>query len=511
MCLTINKGWLYGQPLFPSQRYNTSFAEKLLVNCQHMRLVYLFFLLSIMLLAFCTPFKTLEGRVHPVYLTADSSLFESAGLSYPCVAYYINENLEGGDLQVVELIPRERVVIYIKKPTFLLFNGIWNLVYPNEDLVLKIEDNELKTYAVNSDQRTKEFRILKQFQEFERKLVVPNPIEYDLASILNIEKREKENIINAEKYGRQLYDSLCKTYDASKRFKKHTKNYIQYRYDLNLIWLFRQYKDTLKAHNLYKPKFDEFLSVLNSIKKRQEFNENLQRLLNSIIVEVFPEISISNIRNESDFTKCFDTIAKYFTGVPRDYLLSRIVYQAIKRKIVIPRLYQLKYSKLVKYRNYKRIIRNAKRQNKNEEVIDADNFLYFPDGKTKTTLSTVLKEQKGKVILIDVWASWCGPCLLELPFLDSLKQKYSQEKFVVVSLSVDKEIRRWKNIIIERGLEKVNQYLFVNNWNSAFAKEFEVNTVPRYILVDKMGEIVHYNISSVTDSTVKTILDKLLQ
>ncbi len=95
---------------------------------------------------------------------------------------------------------------------------------------------------------------------------------------------------------------------------------------------------------------------------------------------------------------------------------------------------------------------------------------------------------KGKTLYIDVWATWCGPCLAELPFLDKKQEEYKNKDVVFISISVDDQPEPWKQMVKDRKL-KGQQWYAPKSWQSALALNYRINGIPRFIVIDKNGKI----------------------
>ncbi|MBL7892583.1 MAG: TlpA family protein disulfide reductase [Bacteroidia bacterium] len=123
-----------------------------------------------------------------------------------------------------------------------------------------------------------------------------------------------------------------------------------------------------------------------------------------------------------------------------------------------------------------------------------------------------LSDFKGKVVYVDFWASWCGPCRQQFPFSKELHEKLSdkQKKEVVfLYISIDDNEDAWKNAVKQLQLTG-EQALSPGGWNSPAAKQFQISSIPRYMLIDKKGNIVNPNASRPSDeNTLQDILDLL--
>lgn len=101
-----------------------------------------------------------------------------------------------------------------------------------------------------------------------------------------------------------------------------------------------------------------------------------------------------------------------------------------------------------------------------------------------------LSSLKGKVVLIDFWASWCGPCRKENPHVVNLYSKYRDKGFEIFSVSLDKEKSSWINAIAKDNLTWKNHVSDLKYWKSAAALEYGVSSIPYTVLIDKKGKIV---------------------
>lgn len=115
--------------------------------------------------------------------------------------------------------------------------------------------------------------------------------------------------------------------------------------------------------------------------------------------------------------------------------------------------------------------------------------LKTPDGK-----SIKLSSLKGKVVLIDFWASWCGPCRVEMPNVVAAYNKFKSKGFTVYSVSLDKDMNAWKNAITALNMPWENHVSDLKFWQCEAAVRYGVNGIPATYLLDREGVIVATNL-----------------
>ena len=96
---------------------------------------------------------------------------------------------------------------------------------------------------------------------------------------------------------------------------------------------------------------------------------------------------------------------------------------------------------------------------------------------------------KGKYILIDFWASWCGPCRAEMPNVLKAYNRYKDKRFDVVGVSLDSNRDQWLKAIEEEGIPWI-QVSDLKGWESAGAKAYAVRSIPHTVLLDPQGKII---------------------
>jgi thiol-disulfide isomerase/thioredoxin len=119
-----------------------------------------------------------------------------------------------------------------------------------------------------------------------------------------------------------------------------------------------------------------------------------------------------------------------------------------------------------------------------------------------------LGTHRNKVVLLNLWATWCGPCRSEIPELQKMHAQYAPKGFEVIGVSVDEGVDTVKQFITEHGMT----YPIVIDADGKLANVFQTSVLPTSALIDRHGKIIwkHYGLIDANDATLKTAIEKAL-
>ena len=123
---------------------------------------------------------------------------------------------------------------------------------------------------------------------------------------------------------------------------------------------------------------------------------------------------------------------------------------------------------------------------------------------------TSLEDLKGKYVYVDVWATWCGPCKREIPFLKEVEASYHGKNIEFVSTSIDraKDHEAWVNMVNDKALGGI-QLFADSDWKSKFVQDYAIEGIPRFILIDPEGNIVTADAPRPSDPKLVDLFEEL--
>ena len=126
-------------------------------------------------------------------------------------------------------------------------------------------------------------------------------------------------------------------------------------------------------------------------------------------------------------------------------------------------------------------------------------------GTTRDAIDSYYENEYGKYVFIDLWASWCIPCIKEIPHLKQLEKDLQNKDVVFLSISIDTNVAAWKKKVAALGLEGE----LLNNQDNKLCESLNVSGIPFFLIYDKEGKLYKYNAYRPSDMRLKPLLEGL--
>ena len=321
-------------------------------------------------------------------------------------------------------------------------------------------------------------------------------------------KKEEKEFKEIHQKVKNIEEDLLFNYAGlTEEFKQREKKAINYSY-LGTLSNYESYHTYYAKKKDFKVS-DGFLAELKSVDLNNESDFLYSASYRGLVTSKVREESSSLIEKDSlarDIAM-LQTISK----VENPIIKNSLLYDQAKYGIIYTKDLEDFYAvfsehstdesnnKIIKesYTNLKKLAKGSK----SPQFKDYENYV----GGT-----TSLSDLKGDYVSIDVWATWCGPCIAEIPSLKKVEKQFHDEDIQFLSISIDnKEDReKWKKMIGEKELGGMQ--LFADNaWESKFITDYMIKGIPRFILLDKEGNIIDANAPRPSDKKLVNVLNNL--
>ncbi len=185
-------------------------------------------------------------------------------------------------------------------------------------------------------------------------------------------------------------------------------------------------------------------------------------------------------------------LLKHYDSEAALYMIRHGLYQMFTPKVVERQLLRAVPVRLRNHPVYEGLLNQLRADNLKEGAMAPNVKGETPEGQTLS-----LADLKGKYVLIDFWASWCGPCRKEFPYMrEVLKASEGKDNFVILSYSIDSKRNDWVNCIAKNEL-KHPHWLHISTlkgWNSEGVKLYGVDGVPYTVLINPEGRVIAFNL-----------------
>lgn len=205
------------------------------------------------------------------------------------------------------------------------------------------------------------------------------------------------------------------------------------------------------------------------------------------------ENAISELRDEWGFLvkDNFLTRLKFFQDNPQSFLIGKELSFWVRRREAIPYMKSIReiYENMpesYKETEYASSLRESLTNYENSNIgLSAPDF-YLKDSNNE---DLKLSEFRGKYVLLDFWASWCGPCIQEFPELKSLYKQYSDD-LMIIGISRDENLENWREGIQKYEVGIWKQISLKENNDDNLEKQYFVNAIPVKVLINPDGIII---------------------
>lgn len=334
-------------------------------------------------------------------------------------------------------------------------------------------------------------KTVNDYQKYSDKLVYMQP--HELRGITSLEQYHRL----ADARMRQALDAV-NTSGLNEEFLAEQRAHIDYIRRSIFIHIARQLSRKEKLPEDWQRELTEVInSSVNSDYLRSY--RGIGFFVNSLVMMQFTNLENGDLKEIKDYASfLFDRYRKFFTGDNLQYMQAQLIYEDEFQGSKTPSIPQLYETYKAEFPNspFLNVLEPGVKENlrfQNSRITDKDYHILTCDS-TITCLEDAVKPFKGKVVYIDVWATWCGPCLKEFQYLPALKEKARNMDVVYLYISIDRpeERKKWEKTIAYHQLK--GYHLLVNeklgkSLYTELGNERQILSIPCFVIIDKTGKI----------------------
>lgn len=335
-------------------------------------------------------------------------------------------------------------------------------------------------------------KTVNDYQKYSDKLVYMQP--HELRGITSLEQYHRL----ADARMRQALDAV-NTSGLNEEFLAEQRAHIDYIRRSIFIHIARQLSRKEKLPEDWQRELTE---VINSSVNGDYLRSyrGIGFFVNSLVMMQFTNLENGDLKEIKDYASfLFDRYRKFFTGDNLQYMQAQLIYEDEFQGSKTPSIPQLYETYRAEFPNspFLNVLEPGVKENlrfQNSRITDKDYHILTCDS-TITSLEDAVKPFKGKVVYIDVWATWCGPCLKEFQYLPTLKEKAHNMDVVYLYISIDRpeERKKWEKTIAYHQLK--GYHLLVNeklgkSLYTELGNERQILSIPCFVIIDKTGKIV---------------------
>lgn len=429
--------------------------------------------------------------------------------NYASNAVYVtqlNEFLKGTFPHVIEANNQELFSKFLganRQPSFITMRfkggsiGRNYLVYPGDTLNI---------YFLNNVPEVK-FSDVKREKEFQYMNDLFSTVKESDGSGLKLLSKT-ESLEMRDKYFQSIYlkqldflNQRTDDYGLTEQFKKLFRLFIFSKMVINKYEAqTHQYKFASGLKDFYKNEFSRYVDSFDCAELLNTYEYKKAAMIVSNVIAQ---------KNQASF----EEINKNFTdSKSRNFLLSKYIYDGLNLVDTSVNKYIHDYFREVDdflYENKIETLYNLK----NGKAISATgkSVGLFNATAQLTDFNDFLKQNRGKVIYLDFWATWCAPCIKEMPHSEKLRQYFKGKDVAFMFISIDEDYDLWKENSVTKSLSNAEGNFIFENEKNALTEMLTINAIPRYVIIDKKGNFYQLNATRPSEEKIRQTINKLLK
>jgi thiol-disulfide isomerase/thioredoxin len=326
-----------------------------------------------------------------------------------------------------------------------------------------------------------------------------------------------ENEILKKIESRVVKDSLNNTLVD---YLKYSAKYSIYR---DIIRLGKKIEDIEKKQEFYS-----FLTDSIVFNKNAMVTGDYQKFLNAYRFNVEPRKSLSVVssgktKEEVKIELITQSLTQSFevrSGIWSEFLAASNMYGHAFREEEISQSIISKYTKIIKANFNDPYVRQLLLAMCHETSVKVDeitnktipseaNLNQYGSLSGTDLFDKIVEQNKGNVIYIDIWATWCSPCKAQIPHSQRMHEMLKGQKVSFVYLCCSSEEETWKKVITQYQMK--GEHILLNNEQYEYLKtKFSISGIPRYILIDKTGEIINPDAPRPDSEEILKVINRLM-
>lgn len=408
------------------------------------------------------------------------------------------------------LLNKKVTIVKLYRSNFFILANDLQIPYfiqPGEVIKVSSRGNNLELSIEGNIKRTNElnfFSILTyRYGKFNNH-IPDQELHGKVKSLSEIDKSRK-HILDIKNKREEYLDSLIKTSSISDNFFQIAKHIIKASTISDIQILLWNNREVLKNSNSYQ-KFNN--ELFSEIKKMDFAPYFIDFTINRFVITMLTTNYLDKeIVDSNELESRYTFIKNNYSSKTKDYLLSYTLKSGLQKSIPISDNLIFDFLNNCKIEECKNIIQLILYKKKVSKV-KGSNLLLKIDRKTSLELVDVLKITKTSLIVLDFWASWCSPCRASMPTVKKISKEFETKGIRFLFISLDEEIINWENAHQAELLSNSTSFLLLDRFRAQIISKNKIDFIPRYILVNQLGEIIESNLPHPEDPEFKKILIK---